>query len=88
MLKHFLQFKDFTRAEHEYLFERARVIKARFKRYETYHPLADRTLAMIFEKSSTRTRLSFEAGMHQLGGAAIYLNTRSAAASRWRTPAR
>lgn len=76
MLKHFLQFKDFTRAEHEYLFERARVIKARFKRYETYHPLADRTLAMIFEKSSTRTRLSFEAGMHQLGGAAIYLNTR------------
>ncbi len=76
MLKHFLQFKDFTRAEHEYLFERARVIKARFKRYETYHPLADRTLAMIFEKSSTRTRLSFEAGMHQLGGSAIYLNTR------------
>ncbi len=76
MLKHFLQFKDFTHAEHEYLFERARVIKARFKRYETYHPLADRTLAMIFEKSSTRTRLSFEAGMHQLGGAAIYLNTR------------
>ncbi len=76
MLKHFLQFRDFTRAEHDYLFERARVIKARFKRYETYHPLADRTLAMIFEKSSTRTRLSFEAGMHQLGGAAIYLNTR------------
>lgn len=76
MPKHFLQFKDFTRDEHLYLFERAGVIKNRFKRYELYHPLIDRTLAMIFEKSSTRTRLSFEAGMHQLGGSAIYLNTR------------
>lgn len=75
-VKHFLQFKDLTREEVEYLFERARIIKARFKTYEKYHPLEDRTLAMIFEKSSTRTRLSFEAGMHQLGGAAIYLNTR------------
>ncbi|MGA9991609.1 MAG: ornithine carbamoyltransferase [Thiobacillaceae bacterium] len=76
LVRHFLQYKDLTREEHEYLFQRARFIKARFKAYEKYHPLADRTLAMIFEKSSTRTRLSFEAGMHQLGGAAIYLNTR------------
>ncbi len=75
-LRHFLQFKDLSRAELDYLFDRTRVIKERFKRYEAYHPLADRTLAMIFEKSSTRTRLSFEAGMHQLGGSAIYLNTR------------
>jgi ornithine carbamoyltransferase len=75
-LKHFLQFKDFSRDELEHLFARTAVIKARFKAYQPYHPLADRTLAMIFEKSSTRTRLSFEAGMHQLGGSAIYLNTR------------
>jgi ornithine carbamoyltransferase len=75
-VKHFLQFRDLNREEIGYLFERAAIIKARFKAYEEYHPLADRTLAMIFEKSSTRTRLSFEAGMHQLGGAAIYLNTR------------
>lgn len=75
-LRHFLQFKDLSRAELDYLFKRTRIIKERFKRYEPYHPLADRTLAMIFEKSSTRTRLSFEAGMHQLGGSAIYLNTR------------
>jgi len=74
--KHFLQFKDFSRAEYEHLFARTRIIKQRFKLYQPYHPLADRTLAMIFEKSSTRTRLSFEAGMHQLGGSAIYLNTR------------
>ena len=75
-MKHFLQFKDLTRAELDHLFLRSRFIKERFKRYQPYHPLADRTLAMIFEKSSTRTRLSFEAGMHQMGGSAIYLNTR------------
>jgi len=74
--KHFLQFKDFGRDELEHLFARSALIKARFKAYQPYHPLADRSLAMIFEKSSTRTRLSFEAGMHQLGGSAIYLNTR------------
>jgi ornithine carbamoyltransferase len=75
-LRHFLQFKDLSRDELHHLFRRTTWIKARFKRYERYWPLADRTLAMIFEKQSTRTRLSFEAGMHQLGGAAIYLNTR------------
>src|SRR5262249_43411280 len=75
-LRHFLQFKDFSRAEYEHLFARTRWIKDQFKRYKRYWPLEDRTLAMIFEKPSTRTRLSFEAGMHQLGGAAIYLYTR------------
>src|SRR5690606_10383618 len=81
-IKHFLQFKDLTREEIEYLFLRARIIKERFKRYETYYPLADRTLVMIFEKASTRTRLSYEAGMHQLGGAAIYLTTRDSQLGR------
>ena len=80
--RHFLQFKDFTLAEFEYIFERTRWIKERFKRYEKYWPLEDRTLVMIFEKASTRTRLSFEAGMHQLGGAAIYLNTRDSQLGR------
>lgn len=58
-IKHFLQFKDLTRDELEYVFERSKWIKDKFKRYETYHPLFDRTLVMIFEKASTRTRLSF-----------------------------
>ena len=81
-IKHFLQFSDFTLDEFEYVIERARIIKRKFKNYETYHPLTDRTLVMVFEKNSTRTRLSFEAGMHQLGGAAIYLNTRDSQLGR------
>jgi ornithine carbamoyltransferase len=75
-LKHFLQFNDFSREEFEYLFERTRWIKNEFKQYQRYWPLEDRTLAMIFDKHSTRTRLSFEAGMHQMGGKAIYLSTK------------
>jgi ornithine carbamoyltransferase len=80
--RHFLQLKDLTREELDYVFERTRVIKARFKAYQRHWPLQDRTLVMIFEKASTRTRLSFEAGMHQLGGSAIYLNTRDSQLGR------
>ena len=75
LMKHFLQFKDLRSEEYAYLFERARIIKARFKHYEKYQPLADRTLAMIFEKASTRTRVSFEAGMYQMGGSVVHLTT-------------
>lgn len=81
-LNHYLQFNDFSRETYEHLFARTRWIKDRFKRYERYWPLEDRTLAMIFEKQSTRTRLSFEAGMHQLGGAAIFLSTRDSQLGR------
>ena len=81
-IKHFLQFNDLTRDELEYVFARTRWIKAEFKAYRRYWPLADRTLVMIFEKASTRTRLSFEAGMQQLGGSAIYLNTRDSQLGR------
>ena len=81
-IKHFLQFSDFSLDEFNYVIARAAVIKRKFKAYEVYHPLVDRTLVMVFEKNSTRTRLSFEAGMHQLGGAAIYLNTRDSQLGR------
>jgi ornithine carbamoyltransferase len=81
-VKHFLQFNDLSLEEFEHLFARTRWIKDRFKAYQQYWPLVDRTLVMIFEKASTRTRLSFEAGMQQLGGAAIYLNTRDSQLGR------
>ncbi len=74
-MKHFLQFRDLERGELEHLFARTKLIKERFKNYVAYQPLADRMLAMVFEKTSTRTRVSFEAGIHQLGGSSIVLNT-------------
>lgn len=74
-MKHYLQFSDLTASEYAYLFERTALIKKKFKAYEKHHSLADRTLAMIFEKASTRTRVSFEAGMYQLGGSVVHLTT-------------
>ena len=81
-LRHYLQFKDFSAAEYEHVFARAAWIKERFKRYEPYLPLHDRTLAMIFEKNSTRTRVSFEAGMLQMGGSVINLTSTDTQISR------
>ena len=75
LMKHYLQFKDLRAEEYSYLFDRTRIIKRRFKNYERYQPLVDRTLAMIFEKASTRTRVSFEAGMYQMGGSVVHLTT-------------
>ena len=81
-LRHYLQFKDFTAAEYAHVFARALWIKDRFKHYEPYLPLHDRTLAMIFEKNSTRTRVSFEAGMLQMGGTVINLTSSQTQLSR------
>lgn len=81
-IKHFLQFNDLTLDELEHVFARTKIIKQQFKSYQQYWPLQDRTLVMIFEKASTRTRLSFEAGIQQLGGSAIYLNTRDSQLGR------
>ncbi len=82
VVRHYLQFNDFSSDEYAYVFDRARWIKAQFKAYQRYWPMSDRTLVMIFEKASTRTRLSFEAGIQQLGGMAIYLNTRDSQLGR------
>ncbi len=74
-LRHYLQFSDLSAQEYDYLFQRSALIKRKFKAYEKHQPLSDRTLAMIFEKASTRTRVSFEAGMYQLGGSVVHLTT-------------
>lgn len=66
---------DFTKEEMEYLFDLTKELKAKQKKGEKHHILAGKTLGMIFEKSSTRTRVSFEAGMYHLGGYALYLSS-------------
>ena len=72
--KDFIEVTDFTAAEIMAMFELARDIKANPKKYRD--ALDGQTLAMIFEKSSTRTRVSFEVGMYQLGGHALFLSAR------------
>lgn len=75
MHKNFLCLKDCSADELNYLLRRAIKLKSRFKAGEVYRPFEGKVLAMLFEKASTRTRVSFEAGMAQLGGISIYLNT-------------
>jgi ornithine carbamoyltransferase len=74
-MKHYLQFKDLRAEEYAYLFERAASSRRASRPTRSTSPLADRTLAMIFEKASTRTRVSFEAGMYQMGGSVVHLTT-------------
>jgi ornithine carbamoyltransferase len=80
--RHFLKLNDLSPEEIQYLFDRTRVLKRRFKSYEKNTSLQDRTLVMIFEKNSTRTRLSFEAGINQMGGNSVYLNTKDSQLGR------
>lgn len=75
-IRHFLTLKDFTADELNQLMHRAIELKAMQKAGEIFEPLKNQTLAMIFEKSSTRTRISFETGMTQLGGHALFLSPR------------
>lgn len=75
MHKNFLCLKDCSADELNYLLRRAIKLKSRFKAGEVYRPFEGKVLAMLFEKASTRTRVSFEAGIAQLGGTSIYLNS-------------
>ncbi len=75
-MRHFLTLSDFTKDEIIEILDLALNIKAEVKRGEIIHRLKDKSLAMIFEKSSTRTRVSFEVGMTQLGGHALFLSSR------------
>lgn len=74
-MKHFLSIKDFTKDELLEMIELAHKIKAQTKRKEFVPYLENQTLGMIFEKSSTRTRVSFETGIYQLGGIGLFLSS-------------
>jgi ornithine carbamoyltransferase len=81
--KDLVSIHDLSAAEVEALFQLAANVKARPERYRT--ALSGQTLAMIFEKSSTRTRVSFEVGMYQLGGLATFLSSRDIQIGRGET---
>ncbi len=74
MKKDLISIYDLTREEIEAILQKARELKEMHHKGPPYHPLEGRTLAMVFEKPSTRTRVSFEVGMYQLGGHALFLN--------------
>ncbi|TET61023.1 ornithine carbamoyltransferase [Candidatus Aerophobetes bacterium] len=73
MKKDFLSISELTQEEIIQLFEKTDHLKSLLEKGEIYHPLQQKTLAMIFRKPSTRTRISFEVAMYQLGGRAIFL---------------
>ena len=73
-MRHFLTLKDFTSTELQQLIHRAIELKRMHKAGEIYEPLKNKVLAMIFDKSSTRTRVSFESAMIQFGGGSIFLS--------------
>ena len=76
MKKDFLSVYDLEPGDFEIIFEKAYKLKKMLKEGISYHPLSGKTLGMIFEKSSTRTRISFEVGIYQLGGMALFLSSR------------
>ena len=75
-VRHFLSMMDFSPDELRRLLSRAIELKAMLRAGQLHEPLKNKVLAMVFEKSSTRTRVSFEAGMAQLGGHALFLSPR------------
>jgi len=76
MTKHFINLDDLSTNDLEKIIDDAIVLKKQHKSGEINASLKNKTLAMIFDKSSTRTRVSFEAGMTQLGGHALFLSDR------------
>jgi len=85
MKKDLLSLYDLAPDDFAIIFERARWLKEMLGNGQPYSPLRGKTLGMIFEKSSTRTRISFEVGMYQLGGMALYLNARDTQLGRGET---
>jgi len=81
-LRHFLRFADFTADELEHMLQRALWIKSKQKAGTPYEPFHGKVLAMIFEKASTRTRVSFETGFYQMGGNVINLTSQGSQLGR------
>lgn len=73
-MKHFISLLDISNEEARHILRRAGIIKQMLREGKAHQPLAGKTLGMIFDKASTRTRVSFEVGMHQLGGHSLFLN--------------
>ena len=82
MKRDFLNLFDLSSDEHKALFHRARTLKEARRQRRVVTTMTGRTLVMIFEKASTRTRLSFEAAMTQLGGSAIDLSAANSQMAR------
>lgn len=82
LLRHFLKLADFSAEELEHMLERALWIKARQKAGNPYEPFHGKVLAMIFEKASTRTRVSFETGFYQMGGNVVNLTSQGSQLGR------
>ena len=82
MARHFLALHDYTRDELDDIFRLTRELKEKQKKGIEHRLLSGKTLAMIFEKSSTRTRVSFEAGIFQLGGHGLFISTKDSQMGR------
>ena len=83
--KDLVSIHDLSREETEQILDTAHILKMKHKLGEIYHPLKGKTLGMIFQKSSTRTRVSFEVGMWQLGGYALFLGANDLQLNRGET---
>jgi len=82
MKKDILSVYDLQVLDFELIFEKAKKLKKMLRDGHTYAPLKGKTLGMIFDKPSTRTRISFEVGMYQLGGMAVFLSSRDTQSAR------
>lgn len=85
MPRHLLTLFDLTAEEIKDLFDRAQWMKVRAREGKTHQPLTGKTLAMVFEKSSTRTRVSFEVAMYKLGGHALNITSQASQLGRGET---
>ena len=81
-VQHFLQLQDLPREVFDYLLQRAKWLKTKQRTGAPPQTLSGKSLAMIFEKSSTRTRVSFEVGIYQLGGHALFMHARDSQLGR------